>query len=375
MLKSLTIQFEKTYPIYIGANVYKTHWLKYCKTLKQRLVLITDSNLMNTLGQELKAQLEASNLNVELLCIKAGEKNKTREAKQQLEDALLDKKLGRDTFLIALGGGVVTDLVGFVAATYCRGISVMYLPTTLLAMVDASIGGKTGVDTPFGKNLIGLFYQPEAVFMDLNVLSTLPNNEWSNGVVEILKHGLIRDKELFQHLQKNTLTLHDPEHLVEIIYQSCLIKKEIIEQDERDLGLRQLLNFGHTIGHAIERLEQFKISHGEAVAIGILVEAHLATLVGVLDLAIVKEIELTLQQYELPLKTAAFNDKVAFKQALELDKKAANSQVYFVLLSGIGTTHSKQNKHVFSVDDSCLDQSLRWAYKKFAVTYMDSSYL
>jgi 3-dehydroquinate synthase len=323
---------------------------------------------MNTLGQELKAQLEASNLSVELLCIKAGEKNKTREAKQQLEDALLDKKLGRDTFLIALGGGVVTDLVGFVAATYCRGIPVMYLPTTLLAMVDASIGGKTGVDTPFGKNLIGLFYQPEAVFMDLNVLSTLPNNEWSNGVVEILKHGLIRDKELFQHLQKNTLTLHNPEHLVEIIYQSCLIKKEIIEQDEQDLGLRQLLNFGHTIGHAIERLEQFKISHGEAVAIGMLVEAHLATLVGVLDLAIVKEIELTLQQYELPLKTAAFNDKVAFKQALELDKKAANSQVYFVLLSGIGTTHSKQNKHVFSVDASCLDQSLRWAYKKFALS-------
>jgi len=365
MFKSLFLQFEKTVPIYIGTDIYKTHWIHYCKTRKEQLVLITDSNLIDTLGQDLKTQLESINLNAHLLCIPAGEEHKTRETKQQLEDSLLTKKLGRDICLIAVGGGIVTDLVGFVAATYCRGVPVMHLPTTLLAMVDASIGGKTGVDTPFGKNLIGAFYQPEAVFMDLNVLNTLPNLEWRNGVVEMLKHGLIRDKTLFKRLQKTTHLMHNKAHLLPLIHQSCLIKKEIIECDERDIGIRQLLNFGHTIGHAIEFMEQFKISHGEAVAIGMLVEAYMAVLVGVLDRAIVDEIELTLRQYQLPLQTTAFNNMFAFKQAMQLDKKSAKNQVYFVLLSGIGTTHSEQNKAVFSVDAALLECALEWAYEKF----------
>lgn len=365
MFKSLTIQFEKTYPIYIENDVFKTHWIEYCKKLTQRLVIITDSNLIDTLGQDLKACLRTANIDADLLCIPAGENNKTRETKQQLEDALFNKKLGRDTCLIAVGGGVVTDLVGFVAATYCRGIPVMYLPTTLLAMVDASMGGKTGVDTPFGKNLIGAFYQPDAVFMDLNVLNTLPTPEWGNGVVEMLKHGLIRDKALFEHLQENSQNLHHPEHLLEVIYKSCLIKKEIIENDERDMGVRQLLNFGHTIGHAIELIEQFQIRHGEAVAIGMLVEAYLSVLMGILDIAVLDDIEQTLRHYQLPLKTTAFNDITAFKNALALDKKATNNQVYFVLLSAIGTTHSTQNKHVFSADSALLEESLVWAYEKF----------
>ena len=251
MFKTIDIQFATAYPIYIGTDVLVTQWVDYCRTLTQRLVMVTDSHLVNTLGCELKKRLMAENIHVELLHIPAGEANKTRETKQKLEDCLFEKNYGRDTCLIALGGGVITDLVGFVAATYCRGIPVMYLPTTLLAMVDASIGGKTGVDTRFGKNLIGAFYQPQAVFMDLSVLTSLPAHEFRNGMVEMLKHGLIKDKNLFRTLQEHAHHMDEPSFLLDVIYNSCLIKKNIIEQDERDLGIRQLLNFGHTIGHAI----------------------------------------------------------------------------------------------------------------------------
>lgn len=365
MFKRIDIQFETCYPIYIGTQLFETQWIDYCKTLKQRLVMVTDSNLVDSLGADLKNRLLGANLEVELLCIPAGEVNKTRETKQQLEDCLFEKNYGRDTCLIALGGGVVTDLVGFVAATYCRGIPVMYLPTTLLAMVDASIGGKTGVDTPFGKNLVGAFYQPQAVFMDLDVLKTLPENELRNGMVEVLKHGLIKDEAFFRRLQGNVLGTHDHGLLLDVIHTSCLIKKEIIEQDEQDHGIRQLLNFGHTIGHAIESIEAFKVSHGEAVAIGMIVEAYLSVLSGFSDMSIVAEIEQTLRDYHLPLKTDAFVDLERFKRALGLDKKALKNQPFFVLLDSIGCTHEEKGQPVFSVDPALLEQALLWAKDRF----------
>ena len=366
MFKTIDIQFANSYSIYMGAKVFQTCWVDYCKTLSQRLGIITDSNLVNTIGQDLKRRLEAEKIAIELLSIPAGEKNKTRETKQTLEDYLLKKRFGRDTCLIALGGGVVTDLVGFVAATYCRGIPVIYLPTTLLAMVDASIGGKTGVDTPFGKNLIGAFYQPKAVFMDLNVLTSLPEQEFRNGMVEMLKHGLIREERLFRALQANVDKMKEPSFLLDAIYSSCLIKKNIVEQDERDLGIRNLLNFGHTIGHAIEMMEEFNVSHGEAVAIGMIVEAHLAALTGYLEQAIVAEIEQTLRNFNLPLKTNAFSDPHHFKTVLGLDKKSLKNQPFFVFLKSIGNTFQKDNQYVFSVKLELLDQALDWAKEQFS---------
>lgn len=366
MFKRIDIQFEADYPIYIGTELFETQWIDYCKTLTQRLVMVTDSNLVNSLGENLKNKLLAANIDVELLCIPAGETNKTRETKQQLEDCLFARNYGRDTCLIALGGGVVTDLAGFVAATYCRGISVMYLPTTLLAMVDASIGGKTGVDTPYGKNLVGAFYQPQAVFMDLDVLKTLPENEFRNGMVEVLKHALIKDAAFFRTLQAHVIQLNEQILLLDIIYASCLIKKEIIEQDEKDHGIRQLLNFGHTIGHAIESIEAFKVSHGEAVAIGMIVEAYISALSGSLEMSIVTEIEQTLRDYHLPLKTDAFIDLERFKQALGLDKKALKNQPFFVLLDSIGHAHEEKDKLIFSVDSVLLEQALTWARIKFS---------
>ena len=366
MIKTLEINFAKSYPIYMGLDVLRTKLIASCQNLKERLVIITDSHLVNTLGLEVQQLLQAAGLSVELLSFTAGEAHKTRETKAMVEDLLFAKGYGRDTCLIALGGGVVTDLVGFVAATYCRGVPVIYVPTTLLAMVDASIGGKTGVDTPFGKNLVGTFYQPHAVFMDLKVLETLPEHEWRNGIVEMLKHGLIADAALFNALKTQRVKLKEPQFLLEMIFASCVIKKNIIEQDERDYGIRQLLNFGHTIGHAIETIENYKISHGEAVAIGMLVEAKLSALSGFLAPHIVDEIEQVLRDYGLPLQTQAFKDLARMHALLGLDKKALGNIAQFVLLDAIGVTHFEHNKHVVAVSDQALDEALAWALVRFS---------
>ncbi len=369
---------SKTYPIYIGTNIIQSQLIPYCQAYKKKWIIITDSNLNYTLGPKLQEIFSAEKIDHDYFYFLAGEENKTRESKEWLEDRLLSKHYGRDIGIIALGGGIVTDLVGFLASTYCRGVPVIYVPTSLLAMVDASIGGKTGVNTAEGKNLIGTFYQPKAVFMDITLLKSLPPKEWPNGIVEMLKHGLINDAELFKSLQKNASNMtiniqnrnipdHDCVYLLDLIYQSCEIKKNIVEQDERDLGIRQLLNFGHTIGHAIETLENYKVSHGEAVAIGMVVEAHLSALMGFLDISIVDEIENTLRAFQLPLRTLAFNDIDLFKKSMEIDKKSLGQVPYFVLLDAIGKTHfdSKTHQHVFAVDSELLDQALEWAKEKF----------
>lgn len=360
MYKTLEIKFLDKYPIYIGREVLAKPLVDFCKALKGNFVLITDSNLLNSLGHEVKTILQQAGVQVELLAFPAGEAHKTRETKAYLEDLLFQKGYGRDTCLIALGGGVVTDLVGFVAATYCRGVKVVYVPTTLLAMVDASIGGKTGVDTPFGKNLVGTFYQPKAVFMDLAVLDTLPEREWRNGVVEMLKHGLIKEAKIFQALL-DPQALKAPAFLAQMIYESCKIKKKIIEQDEQDLGIRQILNFGHTIGHALEIMEDYKISHGEAVAIGMIVEAHLAASMGVLDPELVVQIERVLRAYGLPLRTSAFKNSKRLQELLGLDKKALQREPQFVLLKQIGKVAHKGQQYVFPVTAQVLEKTLHWA--------------
>ncbi|PJD91583.1 MAG: 3-dehydroquinate synthase [Legionella sp.] len=369
-MKTIIIQASTPYPIYLGQQILTTSILeKTCLALNKRMVMITDSHLYDTLGQSLQKKLQDQGLMVELLSFPAGEHHKTRETKQQLEDELLSRQYGRDTCLLALGGGVVSDLVGFLAATYCRGVPVLYLPTTLLAMVDASMGGKTGVNTALGKNLIGSFSQPHAVIMDTQLLSTLPVNEWQNGMVEMIKHGMIADAGLFELLQT---AAHDglqqiPHHvLIEMIYQSCLIKKTIVEQDEHEKGLRHVLNFGHTIGHAIEILEDYALSHGQAVAIGMLVEAYLAVQMGYLPFTALKTLQTVLQAYGLPLKTKAFHDRQSFHQALRLDKKSVQSNPRFVVLDHIGACHHEGLQYSFPVDPMHLTQALDWASIHFS---------
>ena len=314
-MKTLTYAGSTSYSIYIDHHILESPLLtQYCRALNKRFVIITDSNLKKTWGEKLKQFLLKQKLEVNLLSFKAGETYKTRETKQTLEDALMLQNYGRDTCLIALGGGVVTDLAGFLGATYQRGMPVIYMPTTLLAMVDASLGGKTGVNTFYGKNLIGTFTQPHAVFIDTHTLSTLPQEEWGNGWAEIIKHSLIADSDLFYLLEENISPVKFPNHkfLIDLIEKNILIKKNIVEQDEKEQGSRQLLNFGHTIGHAIETLENYRIAHGEAVAIGLLVESYLSVLYGYLENSVLKNLQSLLQQTGLVLQTDAFQDHACF---------------------------------------------------------------
>lgn len=366
-LQTLSINLNTPYSIYFGHHLLNTSLLRdICFALNKRLVIITDNHLFSSLGIMLQRILQNQGLSAELLDFTAGEIHKTRETKQQLEDQLLQKYYGRDTCLIALGGGVVTDLVGFLGATYCRGIPVIYIPTTLLSMVDASIGGKTGVNTPHGKNLIGTFTQPHAVLIDTNMLTTLPNDEWQNGIVEIIKHALIADRDLFFYLQHNSAKLRHPDVLMQMIYRSCLIKKTIVEKDEKENDIRQLLNFGHTIGHAIETIENYRISHGKAVAIGLLVESYLSIKHGLLAENNLFIIEKLLREYDLPLQTSAFQDKKQFYKTLLHDKKTKNNMPHFVLLEEIGKSHSQKNCYSIPINPGHLNQTLDWAADIFS---------
>lgn len=370
MMKHLSINLSTPYPIYIGHQLLETTLLKECCTqLKKRIVIITDSHLFDLLGKKIQKTLQEQGLPAELIAFPAGEIHKTRETKQRVEDELLKKQYGRDTCLIALGGGVVTDLVGFIAATYCRGLPVIYIPTTLLAMVDASIGGKTGVNTPYGKNLLGTFTQPHTVLMDISTLKSLPENEWRNGMVEMIKHSVIADRHIFDMLQNNSekIKKRDDIFLMEMIYESCVIKKMIVEQDEKEQGIRQVLNFGHTIGHAIEISENYRISHGEAIGIGMLVEGYLSVNEGYLqecDLTTLHEI---LHVYELSLRTSAFKDKQTFQKILCLDKKSLNRIAHFVLLDKIGKPHRHQHRYTKPLEPIHILHGLDWAAHAFSM--------
>jgi len=362
----LEIQLDPIYPIYLGSGMLSELLPDYCRALNKRLVIISDDQVPEELVLGVKHLLSDAGLDVRIFYFSAGEMHKTRETKARLENVLLDWQYGRDTCLLALGGGVTTDLVGFLASTYCRGIPVIYLPTTLLAMVDASIGGKTGVNTRHGKNLIGTFYQPLAVFMDIDVLQTLPAQEWSNGVVEMIKHALIADVELFRQLQTAISALQqDPQLLLEVIHKSCLIKKNIVERDEKESGMRQWLNYGHTIGHAVECIEEYQLSHGEAVAIGLLVETKLSIEAGFLTTSVLQELEELLIAYQLPLKTTVFQNREALLYQLQGDKKSRARAPHFVMLDKIGSARVSDGTYAFPIESTLLNRVLEWAAERF----------
>lgn len=362
-----SVQFS-SYPIHIGSRALQSEDLiNLCVNLRKRIAIITDDHLVAHYAYPLQHNLRLQGVDAEIIIFPAGEQHKTRATKEQLEDELQCKQYGRDSCFLALGGGLVTDLVGFLAATYCRGVPVIYLPTTLLAMVDASMGGKTGVNTPLGKNLIGTFSQPCAVYMDTHTLETLPDSEWRNGIAEMIKHALIADVDLYQqmHNSPSLQAFQNRKDLAELIQKNCVIKKTIVEQDEHEHHLRQLLNFGHTIGHAIETIEEYQIGHGEAVAIGMLVELHLAMQKGYVNQGFLDDLHSLLKHYGLPLITKAFQDKAIFRQALSLDKKSLQSIPRFVLLKGIGQPHVNDGRYTHPVEEAQLNNSIDWAVKRF----------
>lgn len=326
----------------------------------KRVVIITHDSIQTLYGNALKAQLRTAGLETFLFSFPSGEAHKTQATKELLENQLFEKGLGRDTCILAMGGGVVTDLGGFLAATYCRGVPLLTIPTSLLGMVDASIGGKTGVNVPQGKNLVGCIYQPKAVLIDPEVLKTLPAQELRNGFVEMIKHGLIADEQYFTFLEDNVEALlqKEPALIKKAIAESCRIKKTIVEQDEKESGKRCLLNYGHTVGHALENLSNYSLPHGEAVALGLLAEGQMAVQMGKLSQTALDRTHELLKRYGLPLKVPFTCSAEAVMQAMILDKKSLKGKPRFVILEDIGSPMSYEGAFCTPVDEAIVKQNL-----------------
>jgi 3-dehydroquinate synthase len=325
-----------------------------------RVVIITDETVDARYGTRarrlLGARLPA------MLTVPPGEQHKTRGTWTRLTDEMLALGLGRDTTVVALGGGVVGDIAGFVAATYMRGVPVVQVPTTLLAMVDASVGGKTGVDTPAGKNLVGAFHQPSAVVIDPIVLETLPVEHLRAGFAEIVKHGVIADAEYFGNA--SSFAEHWPPsardvlpELTRLIRRSVEIKSAIVSRDERESGLRKVLNFGHTIGHAIEAATAFGTLHGEAVAIGLVTEARMAERIGVAKSGTARVIERVCRAAGLPTSVPAVpvDTIMGFTRS---DKKARAGHVEYALPKQIGEMAGSDRGWTVAVEDTVVREAL-----------------
>jgi 3-dehydroquinate synthase len=332
---------NRSYAIKVGGGLLSRLGAE-CAQLKlgQRCAVITDANVGRKFAQAALKSLSASGFETVLITIPAGEKSKRLAVVEKCLDQLAKHRLERKSFIVALGGGVVGDLAGFVAATYLRGIPFVQVPTTLLAQVDSSVGGKTGVNLQAGKNLVGAFYQPQLVLCDLDALKTLPKREYVSGLAEVIKYGVIYDAVLFAQLERNLpkLLQRDGPTLRSVIARCCEIKADVVGQDETESGLRAILNFGHTIGHAIENSSGYgKFLHGEAIAIGQVAAAKLSQKILGLPSGDAGRIEQLFVHAGLPVKiklTSALRKKLL--AAMRLDKKVSGGEVKFVLAKKIG---------------------------------------
>jgi len=309
----------------------------------RKTAVVSDETVARLYGSALLEELENAGLRAELVTFPPGEASKSRRTKEFIEDRLFAKGFGRDSLLVALGGGVTGDLAGFVAATFCRGIPYVQIPTTILAMADSSVGGKTGIDVPAGKNLVGAFHQPSWVFMDCDLLRTLPEREVRAGLVEVLKHGLIKDRGLFLRFTENVSLLLDPARhgdlFADLLFQSCSIKASVVAEDEREEGLREILNFGHTVGHALELLSNWKLLHGEAVSLGIAAALRVSAECASLPPSQVAEAIETLEALGTPTR---WEFRVAEAlSAMKHDKKSRKGTLRFVLLNEIGSVAAR----------------------------------
>jgi 3-dehydroquinate synthase len=303
--------------------------------LKGPVALVTDENVGALYGARVIQSLEDSGYRTYEVVLRPGEAHKNLSTISQLWDAFLAAKIERGSTVVALGGGVVGDLAGFAAAMFLRGVSWVAVPTSLLAMVDASMGGKTGADLPQGKNLIGAFYPPRFVLADPEVLKSLPEIEFINGMAEVLKHGVIADTDLFERC----LALRGVDNLAdldELVRRGMAMKIRFIEEDPYEGGIRAALNYGHTIGHGVELASDFKIRHGEAVAIGMVLEARLAEKIGLAKPGLSDEIVKALQHLNLPTRIPPGLDRVQIVSAMQRDKKVAGGVIKFALPITIG---------------------------------------
>lgn len=329
----------KSYDIVIGYNL-KNEIIAFVKQadFSSKGLIITDSNLAPLYSAELQEILKDAGLTADIAVIPAGESSKSLKVAETLYTKAINLGLDRKSPLFALGGGVVGDLAGFIAATYMRGVPFVQIPTSLLAQVDSSVGGKVAVNHALGKNLIGAFYQPKAVFMDLNMMSTLPKREIYTGLGEIIKYGIIYDAEFFKFLEENKekILALEPEAITHVIARSCEIKAAVVSQDEQESGLRRILNFGHTIAHTIEKETNYvRYNHGEAVAIGMIAAAHISWQLKLIDENIFLRVKKLITDLHLPVKAENCQADNMYNDIFH-DKKTINGKVNWVLMSAIG---------------------------------------
>lgn len=302
-----------------------------------RAAIVTNTRVEGLYAERVKKGLSDVGIIPVVIAIEDGEQYKTLETASKIYDGLIEHRMERTSPVVALGGGVVGDIAGFVAATYLRGVPYVQVPTTLLAQVDSSVGGKTAVNHPLGKNLIGAFYQPRAVFIDPQTLSTLDKREFRAGLAEVVKYGIIRDSKFFAYLEANAAALNSRgEELIHAIERSCEIKAEVVGADEKEAGIRSILNFGHTFGHAIETQSGYgTFLHGEAVSLGMVMAAEFSARLGLSEPGVEKRIESLLSALELPVNPPALSGNLLI-DSMKLDKKVSGARMRFVLTSGIG---------------------------------------
>lgn len=303
-----------------------------------KFAVITDSVVKDLYATSIIEKLLNAGYKADLFVFDAGENNKSRRTKELIEDAMLEKGYRRDCCIIAVGGGVVTDLAGFVAGTFGRGIPFINYATTLLAAADASVGGKTAVDTPLATNLIGLFNQPKKVYLDIATWKTLPERQISSGLAETIKHACIASRDFFDYIKvhMNEIINIDKTACEYIANENCKIKYEVVMKDERESGLREILNLGHTVGRAIETVSDYRLLHGEALSIGIVAEVKLAYKLGYVTAEERDDVMMVLKKANLPIVIPDYIDREALVKKLYTDKKVKNGQLRFVIQNGIG---------------------------------------
>mgnify|MGYP003946340107 CR=1 FL=1 len=340
MIKTMKVELaERSYPIHIGVGVLNNPDLLVPHLKQRKVVIVSNTTVAPLYLGQLRSTLENAGISVLPVILPDGEQYKTWETLNLVFDALLGAHCERGTTLIALGGGVIGDMGGFAAACYQRGMPFIQAPTTLLSLVDSSVGGKTAINHPLGKNMIGAFYQPKLVLADIATLETLPDRELKAGLAEVIKYGLIRDPEFFVWLEGNmeNLLARDQEALSYAIYRSCKNKAEVVAADERESGERALLNLGHTFGHAIETGLGYGVwLHGEAIAAGTLIAAELSKRSGWIDTDTVARIESLFVRAGLPVYGAPLGAG-RYMELMRHDKKVEEGKLRLVLLKGIGT--------------------------------------
>ncbi len=341
-MKRVTVDLgAASYEVRIGTDLLERAglWLRELAIpgVSDKAVIITDTTVRDLYASPLREGLERAGFEVPVFAVPAGEEQKTLENAARLYAQLANVYVERMTPVFALGGGVIGDLAGFVAATYLRGLPLIQVPTTLLAQVDSSVGGKTAVDMGWLKNIVGVFYQPRLVIADIGTLQSLPEAEIINGLGEVIKHAAIRDRSFFEFLETNIglILSHQENAVTDMVAQNVKIKGDVVSRDEKETGLREILNYGHTIGHAVETVSGFSLRHGEAVAIGMMAAARIASRMGVLDSAEVGRLEDLVTRAGLPSRVPELS-RQELLEALKHDKKVRENRVRFVLLKSLG---------------------------------------